>query len=67
MHARLELFPTDEGGRLPQDQPMMMPGTGVEVDLEPVDAGRWLQVSTSLVLGVFEGDHQVGTTTVLSL
>ena len=52
---------------LPADSPMLMPGTEAEVDLEPVDASQWTSVSTGLVLGVFEEQHQVGTATVLGL
>jgi elongation factor Tu len=52
--------------RLPAENPMLLPGTGYDVDLEPIDAGKWLQVSNGLVLGVFEGDHQVGQATVLA-
>jgi translation elongation factor EF-Tu-like GTPase len=51
--------------KLPADHPMLVPGTEVEVELEPVDLGAWDQVSTALVLGVFEGDQQVGAATVL--
>jgi translation elongation factor EF-Tu-like GTPase len=50
---------------LPPDNPMLIPGTEVEVGLEPVDAAAWVNVTTALVLGVFEGDQQVGTATVL--
>ena len=51
--------------KLPADNPMLVPGTEVEVELEPVDAAAWVNVSTGLVLGVLEGDQQVGTATVL--
>ena len=51
--------------RLPADNPMLVPGTEVEVGLEPADASVWADVTTALVLGVFEGDQQVGTATVL--
>ena len=51
---------------LPADNPMLVPGTTVEVDLEPVDAAAWVNVATGLVLGVFEGEQQVGTATVLA-
>jgi elongation factor Tu len=51
--------------RLPADQPMLMPGTGLDVDLEPVDLAAWANVSTGLVLGVLEGGNQIGTATVL--
>jgi hypothetical protein len=37
----------------------------VEVELEPVDLAAWQNVTTGLVLGVLEGDHQVGTATIL--
>jgi elongation factor Tu len=53
--------------RLPAESPMLMPGTEVEVDVVPVDLAAWAAVSTSLVLGVFEGEQQVGTATVLSV
>jgi elongation factor Tu len=53
--------------KLPADNPMLVPGTAVEVDLEPVDLSAWANVSTGLVLGVFEGEQQVGTATVLSV
>jgi elongation factor Tu len=52
--------------RLPAESPMLMPGTEVEVGLEPVDLAAWTTVSTGLVLGVLEGDQQVGTATVLA-
>src|SRR4051794_9158192 len=52
--------------KLPADNPMLLPGSTVEVDLEPVDASAWVNVATSLVLGVFEGAQQVGTATVLA-
>ena len=45
--------------------PMMMPGTEGDVDLEPVDATLWTNVATGLVLGVFEEQKQVGTATLL--
>ena len=48
------------------DNPMMMPGTEQDVELEPVDASLWGNVTTSLVLGVFEEQQQVGTATILS-
>ena len=51
--------------RLPADHPMLVPGTELEVGLEPVDPAAWQNVTTGLVLGVLEGDHQVGTATVL--
>ncbi len=53
---------------LPADHPMLVPGTSVDVDVdvEPVDAAAWANVSTGLVLGVLEGDQQVGTATVLA-
>jgi translation elongation factor EF-Tu-like GTPase len=52
--------------KLPADQPMLMPGTAADVDLEPVDASAWSQVGSGLVLGVFEATRQIGTATVLS-
>ena len=52
--------------KLPADNPMLVPGSTVEVDVEPVDLSAWVNVSTGLVLGVLEGDQQVGTATVLS-
>jgi len=51
---------------LPAENPMLVPGTTVEVDLEPVDLAAWVNVSTGLVLGVLEGEQQVGTATILS-
>ena len=51
--------------KLPADQPMLLPGTQVDVDLTPVDLGAWDMVSVGLVLGVFEDTTQVGTATVL--
>jgi len=51
--------------RLPTDQPVLVPGTEVEVELEPVDLAAWQRVTTGLVLGVLEGDHQIGTATIL--
>jgi hypothetical protein len=50
---------------LPADNPVLVPGTTVDVDLEPVDAAAWGNVTTGLVLGVLEGGQQVGTATVL--
>jgi translation elongation factor EF-Tu-like GTPase len=47
------------------ENPMMMPGTEGDVDLEPVDASLWTTVATGLILGVFEEQRQVGTATVL--
>ena len=52
--------------RLPPENPMLMPGTTIEVDVEPVDLALWENVTTALVLGVLEDDRQVGTATVLS-
>jgi translation elongation factor EF-Tu-like GTPase len=52
--------------KLPADNPMLVPGTEVDVELEPVDLAAWGQVATGLVLGVFEEQGQVGTATVLS-
>lgn len=51
--------------KLPADNPMLVPGTAVDVDVEPADLSAWVDVSTGLVLGVLEGDQQVGTATVL--
>ena len=51
--------------KLPADNPVLVPGTTVEVDLEPVDAAAWVNVTTGLVLGVLEGDQQVGNASVL--
>ncbi len=48
------------------DNPMMMPGTEQEVEVEPVDASQWAAVSAGLVLGVFEEQQQVGTATILT-
>jgi elongation factor Tu len=50
----------------PEGTAMLMPGMSLDVELEPVDAAAWANVSTGLVLGVFEGDQQVGTATVLA-
>jgi len=50
---------------LPADNPMLLPGTTIEVELEPVDLGAWVNVAAGLVLGVFEDARQVGTATVL--
>ena len=44
---------------------MLVPGTTVDVDLEPVDAAAWANVTVGLVLGVLEGDQQVGNASVL--
>ena len=52
--------------KLPAESPMLMPGTTVEVDVEPADLAAWVNVSTGLVLGVFEDARQVGTATVLA-
>ena len=52
--------------KLPADNPMFVPGTTLEVDVEPVDLAAWVNVATGLVLGVFEDGKQVGTATVLS-
>ena len=52
--------------KLPADNPLLVPGTTVEVDLEPVDLAAWVNVATGLVLGVFEEGRQVGTAAVLS-
>jgi elongation factor Tu len=51
--------------KLPADNPMLVPGTAVEVDVNPADASAWANVTTGLVLGVLEGEQQVGTATVL--
>jgi elongation factor Tu len=50
---------------LPADNPILVPGTEVEVGLEPVDPAAWANVTTGLVLGVFEEEQRVGTATVL--
>jgi elongation factor Tu len=50
---------------LPADSPMLMPVTEADVELEPVDLSAWANVTTGLVLGVFEEGRQVGTATVL--
>lgn len=49
----------------PADHPMLLPGESVDLDVTPVDLAAWGNVSTGLVLGVFEGENQVGTATVL--
>ena len=49
----------------PEGTVMLMPGMTLEVDLVPADASQWVNVSSGLVLGVLEGDQQVGTATVL--
>ena len=51
--------------KAPADNPMLVPGTAVDVDVEPADVSARATVSTGLVLGVLEGDQQVGTATVL--
>ena len=51
----------------PEGTAMLMPGMTLEVELAPVDPAAWVNVSTGLVLGVLEGDQQVGTATVLGL
>jgi len=51
--------------RLPTDNPMLVPGTSVGVELTPVNPSAWGNVTVGLVLGVLEGDTQVGTATVL--
>ena len=50
----------------PEGTEMVMPGMSVDVELAPVDPTAWASVTTGLVLGVIEGDHQVGTATVLA-
>jgi elongation factor Tu len=45
---------------------MLMPGMALDVELTPADAAAWANVTTGLVLGVFEDDRQVGTATVLA-
>jgi elongation factor Tu len=52
--------------KLPADNPMLVPGTAVDVDVEPVDVAAWADVTIELVLGVLEGGQQVGTATVLT-
>jgi hypothetical protein len=49
VRVRLELWTKEQGGR----------------HVEPADVSAWAAVSTGLVLGVLEGDQQVGTATVL--
>jgi len=49
----------------PADNPMLLPGTTIEVEIAPVDPTAWGNVFTGLVLGVLEADTQVGTATVL--
>jgi elongation factor Tu len=49
----------------PEGTAMLMPGMTLEVGLAPADPAAWVDVSTGLVLGVLEGDQQVGTATVL--
>jgi len=51
----------------PADNPMLMPGTTIEVEITPVDLAAWGSVYAGLVLGVFEGETQVGTATVIPL
>lgn len=51
---------------LPPDNPMLVPGTTIDVDVEPVDLAAWTNVTTALVLGVFEDGRQVGTATVVA-
>ena len=51
--------------KLPADNPLLVPGTSVDVDLTPVDLGAWENVSVGLVLGVLEDGRQVGTATIL--
>jgi elongation factor Tu len=52
--------------KLPADHPILVPGTTVDVDLTPVDLAAWENVSIGLVLGVVEGEVQVGTATILA-
>jgi elongation factor Tu len=49
---------------LPEGTEMLLPGMTIDVELTPVDASVWANVSSGLVLGVLEGDRQVGTATV---
>jgi elongation factor Tu len=52
--------------RLPAENPVLVPGTEVDVELEPVDASLWAAVETGQTLGVFEDDHgQIGNARVL--
>jgi translation elongation factor EF-Tu-like GTPase len=51
----------------PADNPMLLPGTTIEVEITPVDASAWSNVFTGLELGVLEGETQVGTATVLEM
>ena len=50
---------------LPADNPMLVPGTEVDVELEPVLLDAWSAITPGTTLGVFEKDQQVGTATVL--
>jgi translation elongation factor EF-Tu-like GTPase len=52
--------------KLPAENPLLVPGTTIDVDVVPVDVSAWVNVSTGLVLGVLEDDVQVGTATVLA-
>jgi elongation factor Tu len=52
--------------KLPADNPMLVPGTTIDVDVAPVVISAWVNVATGLLLGVLEGDVQVGTATVLA-
>ena len=51
--------------KLPADNPMLVPGTTVDVELTPTDPAAWGNVTSGLVVGVLEGETQVGTATVL--
>ena len=52
--------------KLPADNPMLVLGTEVEVELRAGRCAAWIAVSTGLVLGVARGRPQVGTATVLA-
>ena len=52
--------------KLPADNPMLVPGTTVDVeDSRPTDPAAWGNVTSGLVVGVLEGETQVGPATVL--
>ena len=49
----------------PADNPMLLPGTTIELEITPVDPAAWGNAYAGLVLGVLEGETQVGTATIL--
>jgi len=51
----------------PADNPMLLPGTTIEVEIAPVDLAAWGSTYAGLVLGVLEGESQVGTATILEV